>query len=258
MGAIMGDVAIPLPLEVVSAVKTFRQGATVVKALNGLDLTVRQGEFIAIMGASGSGKSTLLHAIAGLTKIDSGKIIVDGVDISTLSDSRLTRFRRSWIGLIFQSFNLIPLLSAADNIRLPIMAAPESDTRIASLLGELGIAARRDHKPDSMSGGEQQRVAIARALAADPTIILADEPTGSLDSVTGQEICSLLRGLSKEHHRTILIVTHEPTVAMWADRIVILMDGVKIADFPTDNLHDPQALAAAYHRAIQVQLLSTR
>jgi putative ABC transport system ATP-binding protein len=239
------------PLEVISVVKRFRQGSTTINALDGVNLTASPGEFIAIMGASGSGKSTLLHVIAGLTNVDSGRVLVEGQDLAALTDANLTRFRRRRIGLIFQAFNLIPILSAEDNVRLAVAGASGFDEKVDGLLDLLDMKPRRSHKPDALSGGEQQRIAIARALVADPAVILADEPTGSLDSVTGQEICKLLRDLCEQQHRTILLVTHEPTVAVWADRVVVLKDGRDLADFPTADVHDPQALSAAYQNSLR-------
>ena len=242
---------IPPPLQVRGVVKTFRQGPATIQALAGVNLDVAPGEFIAIMGASGSGKSTLLHAIAGLTRLDAGRILVHGQGLAELSGARLTRFRRRHVGLVFQAFNLVPVLSAEDNVRLPAEARPDLAGRVDALLDRLGMAARRTHKPDALSGGEQQRIAIARALVTDPDLLLADEPTGSLDSLSGQDICRLLRELCDEQHRTIVVVTHEPSVAMWADRAVILTDGRDLASFPVAKPHDPEALATAYQHAVQ-------
>lgn len=241
--------AIHPPLEVKFVAKSFSQGSTKVSALAGIDLTVQHGEFVAIMGASGSGKSTLLHAIAGLTDIDSGHVLVDGVDLATLSDSSLTLFRRNRIGLVFQAFNLIPTLSAEDNVRLPGLEKPGTEEKVEALFKRLGLVERRKHKPDALSGGEQQRVAIARALICDPALLLLDEPTGSLDSVAGQELCTLLRSLCTESNRTIIVVTHEPAVARWTDRVVILRDGLIVESFTTAGLADAQALAQRYQAA---------
>jgi putative ABC transport system ATP-binding protein len=242
---------IPLPLVVADMVKTYRQGQTRIRALNGVSVTVQKGEFVAVMGASGSGKSTLLHATAGLTDVDSGRVLVAGQDLAALSDVQLTRFRQKHLGLVFQAFNLIPSLSAEDNIRLPASDRPEVDEQVETLLRQLGIQDRRKHKPGALSGGEQQRVAIARAMICNPAFLLADEPTGSLDSVTGQQICELLRTLCDEQRRTIVVVTHEPHVAMWADRIVVLKDGTNLCEFQTDGVHDPQAIAGRYQEVVQ-------
>lgn len=243
------------PLQVRAVVKRFRLGQNTVTALDTVNLLVRTGEFVTIMGASGSGKSTLLHAMAGLTDVDAGQILVDGQDLGPLSDNQLTRFRRRRIGLIFQSFNLIPTLTAIDNVTLP-SEDPAAGIRANQLLDQLGLAERKQHKPDALSGGEQQRVAIARALIAEPAIVLADEPTGSLDSVSGQQICELLRSLCADNGCTIVMVTHEPHVAMWADRVVVLKDGHNLTEFQPDGRHDPQSVAQQYQRALHGEVVS--
>lgn len=243
------------PLHVDQITKTYHQGCSRIDALSRVSLRVDRGEFVAIMGASGSGKSTLLHAIAGLIDVDAGRVIIAGQDLSKLSDAALTRFRRHQLGIVFQAYNLIPSLSAEDNIRLPAKSTADLDRDLDALLGRLGLADRRDHKPAALSGGEQQRVAIARALICEPAILLADEPTGSLDSVSGTQICQLLRGLVDEQRRSIVMVTHEPHVAMWADRVVVLKDGEKLAEFQTDGRREPQFLAREYHSALGEELV---
>jgi putative ABC transport system ATP-binding protein len=249
----------PPPLRVEGVTKRFRQGSNVVEALRSVSLTVHPGEFVAVMGASGSGKSTLLHVMAGLTRPDTGRVLVEGEDIGSLSDARLTRFRRRRIGLVFQAFNLIPALTAEDNVRLPLLTdgRPEAASgKIDPLFDRLGIAARRHHRPDALSGGEQQRVAVARALITDPAIVLADEPTGSLDSVTGQTLCKLLKRLCQDEGRTIVVVTHEPAVAKWASRVVVMKDGQVLTEFDTQPFADANALAAHYHDAVKLPELA--
>lgn len=243
------------PVCVESVTKRFRQGTTLVEALRSVSFSVAYGEFVAVMGASGSGKSTLLHVTAGLTNPDAGKVFVDGADLSDLTDGQLTRFRRRKIGLVFQAFNLIPSLTAEENITLPLLADGQSsklDERLQPLLDRLGLSPRRHHRPDALSGGEQQRVAIARALITDPAVVLADEPTGSLDSVSGQNICQLLQELCSEQQRTIVVVTHEPAVARWAKRVVVMKDGEVLTEFPTDAFNNPHALAAHYQDIVSV------
>ena len=199
------------PVIVENVTKRFRQGNTIVDALQNVRLTIEPGEFVAVMGASGSGKSTLLHVMAGLTRPDAGRILVDGQDLAAMPDRALTVFRRRHIGLVFQAFNLIPTLTARDNILLPLLADGRGRPRqpARDLLARLKLADRLRHPPDALSGGEQQRVAIARAVITEPAVLLADEPTGSLDSITGQGICRLLKELCGEQRRTVVVVTHE-------------------------------------------------
>ncbi len=244
-----------LPLQADQIGKTYRQGATTIHALRHVSLTVEQGEFVAVMGASGSGKSTLLHAIAGLIDVDAGRVVIAGQDLSLLTDRALTKFRRSRLGIVFQSHNLLPSLSAEDNIRLPAESTENLDQEIDDLLDRLRLSARRNHKPAALSGGEQQRVAIARALIRNPAILLADEPTGSLDSVTGAEVCRHLRELVDDQQRSIVMVTHEPHVAMWADRVVVLKDGNNLAEFETDGRRDSQSLAKEYHQTLEGEVV---
>jgi putative ABC transport system ATP-binding protein len=254
----MADTPAPPALLCVERVtKRFTQGDTVVAALRDASLEIGRAEFVAVMGASGSGKSTLLHVVAGLTTPDEGRVLVDGADLSKLNDAQLTRFRRRRIGLVFQAFNLIPSLSAADNIALPLLVEGREDLvrqRLPWLLERLGLEKRRQHRPDGLSGGEQQRVAIARALITEPALVLADEPTGSLDSTNGQSICRLLRELCQEQQRTIVVVTHEPAVAAWAQRVVVMKDGRVLTEFETPDVGDAQSLAARYQEAISTPL----
>ncbi|HEY2840410.1 MAG TPA: ABC transporter ATP-binding protein [Pirellulales bacterium] len=248
------------PLRVEGVTKRFRQGATVVEALKSVSLTIPQGKFVAVMGASGSGKSTLLHVLAGLTWPDEGRVVIDDTDLSKLKDKQLTRFRRRRIGLVFQAFNLIPALSAEENITLPVLTDGRAEIpqqRVEYLLDRLGIAARRRHRPDALSGGEQQRVAIARALITDPALVLADEPTGSLDSVSGQNICRLLRELCAEQKRTIVVVTHEPAVAVWSQRVLVMKDGRLLSDFATSDFSDAHSLAAHYQDIVNPEPAET-
>jgi putative ABC transport system ATP-binding protein len=247
------ETAAHAPVVVEHATKRFRQGDSFVEAIHDVSLSIEDGEFVAIMGASGSGKSTLLHVMAGLTQPEEGRVVIDGTDLSTLSDAKLTDFRRRKIGLVFQAFNLIPTLNAEENITLPLLIEGRGDLvgqRLDRLLDRLGLTSRRSHRPDALSGGEQQRVAIARSLIADPALVLADEPTGSLDSVSGQNICRLLRELSDELRRTIVVVTHEPSVAIWAERVVVMKDGRVLTDFTTADFKDAQSLAVHYQDVV--------
>ncbi len=230
-------------------------GTADVYALRDIQMEVPYGQFVAVMGASGSGKSTLLHLLAGLTGPTFGSISISGKNISTLSDYELTVFRRDHVGVVFQAFNLIPTLTAEENIRLPVLAggaaARSTSTKMAAametLLERLHLKDRRRHRPDSLSGGEQQRVAIARALFADyaeiqtagatgradgenACLLLADEPTGNLDSTNSEIICKMLREFCEERRHTMIVVTHEASVAKWADRVVTLCDGKIVTD----------------------------
>ncbi|WP_299024707.1 ABC transporter ATP-binding protein [uncultured Thermanaerothrix sp.] len=210
-------------------VKIYGQGVTAVHALRGINLTIQPGEFVAVMGPSGCGKSTLLHLIGGLDRPTSGKVVIEGEDLTQLSDDKVTALRRRKIGFVFQFFNLIPVLNALENAALPMildgMRPSEAYQRAREWLERVGLGSRLAHRPSELSGGEQQRVAIARALASEPSIILADEPTGNLDSRASEEIAMLLRQISSEWGRTILLVTHDPRIAAYADRIVFLKDG---------------------------------
>ncbi len=209
--------------------KVYGEGPTAVRALKEVSLGFRGGEFAAIMGPSGSGKSTLLHILGALDKPTSGRVVVGETDLSGLSDRRLTLLRRERMGFVFQFFNLIPTLSAEENVLLPVLIAgkrpAEYTERLDELLELVGLAGRRAHRPDELSGGEQQRVAIARALIKRPDIILADEPTGNLDSKTGAGVLTLLKESAARYEQTILMVTHDPRAAATADRAVFLSDG---------------------------------
>jgi putative ABC transport system ATP-binding protein len=192
--------------------------------------------------------------MAGLAQADGGKILVNGTDLHTLNDRELTLFRRRNIGLVFQAFNLIPTLTAEENVALPLMLegnnGSEAAEKVSELLSSLGMAHRREHRPDAMSGGEQQRIAIGRALVSDPAVILADEPTGNLDSSNSKSVCELLRDLSVIHGKTIVMVTHEPSVAAYAQEVAVLKDGKLIDRFATESIEGSQALAARYQEGV--------
>jgi putative ABC transport system ATP-binding protein len=207
--------------------RRYGEDATAVDALRGVSLEVREGELVAVMGPSGSGKSTLMHILAGLDKPTSGTVEIAGIEITSLDDAKLTQLRRDHIGFVFQFFNLLPMLSAEENIVLPLSISGERPERewLAELLSRTGLERRISHLPAELSGGEQQRVAIARALVTKPTIVLADEPTGNLDSKTSGEILDLLRVSAKSYGQTIVMVTHDPRGASIADRVLFLADG---------------------------------
>jgi putative ABC transport system ATP-binding protein len=230
--------------------KNFKQGQETVAALAGVSLDIAAGQFLAIMGASGSGKSTLLHLMAGLATPDGGRVLVNGEDLTKLNDRELTLFRRRQIGLVFQAFNLIPTLTAEENISLPLMLEgrkrAEMKEEVDDLMRRLGMTARRGHRPDAMSGGEQQRCAIGRALVTEPSVILADEPTGNLDSTNSRAVCELLRDLSVIHNKTIVMVTHEPSVAAYATDVAVLKDGKLVERFAVEEAGNGQGLALRY------------
>jgi putative ABC transport system ATP-binding protein len=212
--------------------RRYGEDATAVEALRGVSLEVRASELVAVMGPSGSGKSTLMHTLAGLDKPTTGSIEIAGIDITGMDDTKLTRLRREHIGFVFQFFNLLPMLSAEENIVLPLTIAGERADRawLEELLARTGLTGRRIHRPAELSGGEQQRVAIARALVTRPTIVFADEPTGNLDSKTSGEILELLRASAKDYEQTIVIVTHDPRGASIANRILFLGDGLIVRE----------------------------
>jgi len=218
-------------VELVNVVKVYRLGEGVeVPALRGVSLKIDKGEFVSVQGPSGSGKTTLLNMIGGLDKPTKGRVIIDGVDITNLGEKELAHFRREKIGFIFQTYNLVPLLTALENVELPMMLSgkfSESEVRrrAEELLALVGLEERMHHRPTQLSGGEQQRVAIARALANEPAIILADEPTGNLDQVSGQRIINLMKNLNETLNQTFIIVTHDPMVAEQTERKFYLVDG---------------------------------
>ena len=209
------------------ATKVYGRGDTQVLALDHVDVDFAAGEFTAIMGPSGSGKSTLMHCLAGLDRLTSGSVMIGGVDITTASERQLTLLRRERVGFIFQAFNLVPTLTAIENITLPMDLAGRKHDRawIGHVVDTVGLSPRRRHRPSELSGGQQQRVAVARALASRPEIIFADEPTGNLDSSTGAEILAFMRNAVRELGQTIVMVTHDPVAASYSHRVVFLADG---------------------------------
>jgi len=217
-------------IETVDVTKTYMSGGRPLEVLKGINLKVEPGEFMAIMGPSGSGKSTLLNMIGALDRPTSGKVFINGTDLSLLNDNQIADVRNTEIGFIFQFFNLIPRMDAQKNIELPMaikgISRGKRKNRALNLLNLVGLGDRADHKPSQLSGGEQQRVAIARALANEPNILLADELTGNLDSQTGEEIMNLLRQLNEEEGKTFILITHDPMVAQNTDRLVSFKDGI--------------------------------
>ena len=219
-------------LRVENLCKTYGKGENLVRAVDNISFSVNKGEFVAIVGASGSGKSTLLHLIGGVDRPTSGKVFIDGKDIYTLNDDNLAIFRRRQVGLIYQFYNLIPILNVEENITLPCnLDGKEVDrNKLEELLKTLKLSDRRNHLPNELSGGQQQRVSIGRAIINEPAIMLADEPTGNLDSKASEEIISLLRLSNKKYNQTVIVITHDEKIALEADRVITIDDGKLIKD----------------------------
>ncbi len=214
-------------LEIQNLSKTYGKGDVMVRALDNVSFSVEKGEFVAIVGPSGSGKSTLLHILGGVDTATSGTVIIDKTDISTLDETALAIFRRRQIGLIYQFYNLIPILTVEENLTLPLLldGRKPDKARVNDIIAKLGISNRLSHLPNQLSGGQQQRVAIGRALINNPALLLADEPTGNLDSENSREIISLLRKFNKEFNQTVIMITHDERIALSADRVIAIEDG---------------------------------
>ncbi|MCI1983796.1 MAG: ABC transporter ATP-binding protein [Bifidobacteriaceae bacterium] len=225
---------VPVAVQAIDLVKDYGTGESTVHALRGVNVSFAKGAFTAIMGPSGSGKSTLMHTLAGLDSSTSGKIMFEGRDITKLKDNDLTLLRRTSIGFIFQSFNLLPMFTAEQNILMPLTLAGAKPDRawFARLVSTLGLSDRLNHRPNELSGGQQQRVAIARALISKPSVVFADEPTGNLDSVSSAEVLDFLRRSVKDLGQTIIMVTHDAIAASYADRAIVFADGRIVADQP--------------------------
>ncbi|GAA3864452.1 ABC transporter ATP-binding protein [Saccharothrix violaceirubra] len=247
MSALVSDVGTRTAVAAANLVKVYGKGDTAVRALDGVDVAFQSGRFTAIMGPSGSGKSTLMHCLAGLDTVDGGQVRVGGTEITSLGDKELTRLRRDRVGFVFQAFNLLPTLTAEQNILLGLELAGRKPDRdwFRTIVDVLGLRQRLKHKPSELSGGQQQRVACARALVARPDVVFADEPTGNLDSRSGAEVLDFLRMSVRKLGQTIIMVTHDPVAASYADRVVLLADGRLAGD-----IADPTAdsvLAALKH-----------
>ncbi|MCZ7424819.1 ABC transporter ATP-binding protein [Micromonospora sp. WMMA1949] len=229
----MGQIVEPA-VRVEQLTRVYGTGRNQVTALAGVDVSFDRGTFTAVMGPSGSGKSTLLQIAAGLDRPTNGRVVLGGTDLSGLSETRLTELRRTRIGFVFQAFNLIGALTVEENIGLPLRLAGVRPDRawLAHVVERVGLAGRLHHRPAALSGGQQQRVAIARALATRPEVIFSDEPTGALDSRTAAEVLTLLRAVVDEHGQTVVMVTHDPIAASYADRVLVLADGAIVADLP--------------------------
>ena len=232
--------------------RSFKSGSGNITVLKDISLTVNRGEFVAVMGASGSGKSTLLNVLGGLLSPDSGTVTVDGMDLGSMSDASLTVYRRDRVGFIFQMFNLVGTLNVEENILLPSLAGGRKviPSALDAMIEKVGLSHRRHAMPDTLSGGEQQRVAIARALVSGPALVLADEPTGNLDSENTRLMGDLFRDLHRAQGCAFVLVTHAPDVAMWADRVVVLKDGSIVDDRSTAEFAGPAELSSFYERTL--------
>ena len=232
--------------------RSFKSGSEDIAVLKDISLTVNQGEFVAVMGASGSGKSTLLNVLGGLLAPDSGTVTVDGMDLGSMSDASLTVYRRDRVGFIFQMFNLVGTLNVEENILLPSLAGGRkvASAALDAMIEKVGLSHRRHAMPDTLSGGEQQRVAIARALVSGPALVLADEPTGNLDSENTRLMGDLFRDLHRAQGCAFVLVTHAPDVAMWADRVIVLKDGSIVDDRSTAEFAGPAELSSFYERTL--------
>lgn len=219
-------------LKIENLTKVYGKDDTMVKALDNVSFTVPKGQFLAIVGPSGSGKSTLLHIIGGVDTATSGRVVIDNTDISELDETALAIFRRRQIGLIYQFYNLIPILTVEENITLPLLLDGKKVEKelVANLVKTLGLSERLDHLPNQLSGGQQQRVSIGRALANNPAIVLADEPTGNLDTENSKEIIALLRKFNRDFNQTVIIITHDERIALGADRVIAIQDGKIVKD----------------------------
>jgi putative ABC transport system ATP-binding protein len=234
----------------VDLTKVYGSGVSEVRALDGVTVAINEGEFTAVMGASGSGKSTLVHCMAALDTPTAGQIFLGDTELSSLNDKQLTRLRRDHIGFVFQSYNLLPTLTAEENILLPLaIAGREPDPAwFRTVIDAVGLRDRLSHRPDEMSGGQQQRVACARALVGRPSIVFADEPTGNLDSIASAEILDFLRRSVREFDQTVVMVTHDPVAASYTDRVIFLADGLVVADLRSPTAESVLTQMASLHR----------
>lgn len=234
------DQVIDAAARAVGATKIYGKGDTEVRALDGVDVAFEQGRFTAIMGPSGSGKSTLMHVMAGLDDLTSGSVSIGGVDLGSLSEKELTLLRRDNVGFVFQAFNLVPTLSALENMTLPLSLAGGKPDQVwlDQVVSTVGLSDRLDHRPNELSGGQQQRVAVSRALVSRPKIIFADEPTGNLDSRTGAEILDFMQRAVRDLGQTIVMVTHDPNAAAYSDRVIFLADGKIVSEMREPTADD--------------------